>query len=48
MKYIDIVVDGKYIEEERDITLAFRGSKNQKIVEVNKWQNLFVLVYVLV
>ena len=31
LNYVDYVVDGKYVEEERDTTLAFRGSKNQKI-----------------
>ena len=32
LKYVDVLVDGKYIQEQRDITLAFRGSKNQKII----------------
>lgn len=34
MKYIDVIVDGEYVEEERDLTLAFRGSRNQCIIEV--------------
>lgn len=33
---IDVLVDGPYIEEERDITLAYRGSKNQRLVDVRK------------
>ena len=32
----DVVVDGPYIEEQRDITLAFKGSKNQRIIDVKK------------
>lgn len=32
----DVIVDGKYIEEQRDITLPFRGSKNQRIIDVKK------------
>ena len=32
----DIVVDGPYIEEQRDLTLAFRGSTNQRIIDVQK------------
>lgn len=36
IKYVDVVVDGQFILEERDITLPFRGSKNQNIIEVNK------------
>ena len=32
----DIVVDGKYIEEERDITLKWRGSRNQRVINVKE------------
>lgn len=31
LKYADVIVDGRYIEELRDITLKFRGSSNQRI-----------------
>ena len=34
LKYIDVLVDGPYIQEQRDITLAFRGSTNQRIIDV--------------
>ncbi len=34
--YVDVVVDGKFIESEKDISLQFRGSKNQKIVDVKR------------
>lgn len=34
LKYVDVIVDGPFIEEQRDITLAFRGSSNQKIIKV--------------
>lgn len=30
----DIIIEGPYIEKEKDISLAFRGSKNQKILKV--------------
>ena len=33
LSYIDVLIDGKYIEEERDITLPLRGSKNQRILK---------------
>lgn len=36
MKYIDVLVDGPYVEEQRDITLAFRGSTNQRLIDVKK------------
>ena len=32
----DVVVDGPYIEEQRDITLKFRGSKNQRLIYVKE------------
>ena len=31
--YVDYVVDGRYEEDKRDVSLAFRGSKNQTIYE---------------
>lgn len=31
-KEFDVIVDGRYVEELRDITLPFRGSSNQKII----------------
>ena len=36
MKYIDVLVDGEFVEELKDITLKFRGSKNQRIIDVKK------------
>ena len=32
----DVLVDGAYIDELRDISLAFRGSSNQRIIDVPK------------
>ena len=31
---VDVVVDGPYIEEQKDVSLAFRGSRNQRIVHL--------------
>ncbi len=30
--YIDVLVDGEFIEAEKDLSLEFRGSRNQRIV----------------
>lgn len=30
----DYVVDGRYIQEQRDVSLAFRGSRNQRVIDV--------------
>lgn len=35
MKYIDIIVDGPYIDEQRDTSLPFRGSANQRIISLS-------------
>lgn len=32
----DVVVDGPYVKTQRDITLKFRGSRNQRLVDVKK------------
>ena len=34
LEYIDVIIDGSYIEEQRDISLKYRGSKNQRIIDV--------------
>lgn len=36
LQYIDILIDGPFILEKRDITLQFRGSSNQRIIDVQK------------
>lgn len=36
LSYIDVLVDGEFVEELKDITLKFRGSSNQRILELAK------------
>lgn len=36
MIFCDVLVDGKFIEAEKDLTLKFRGSRNQRIIDVPK------------
>ena len=36
LKYTDVLVDGAYVDELRDISLPFRGSSNQRIIDVPK------------
>lgn len=32
---IDILVDGRYVEELKNISLQFRGSENQRVIDLN-------------
>ena len=36
LKECDILIDGKFILEQKSLTLNFRGSKNQRIIDVKK------------
>ena len=39
LQEIDVLIDGPFIQEQRDITLAMRGSKNQRILNLKEKQN---------
>lgn len=36
LQYLDVLVDGKFIESEKNLKLPFRGSNNQRILYKNK------------
>ena len=41
----DVIVDGRYIEKERDLSLHFRGSRNQRIIDVKASLNGDVVLF---
>ena len=45
LKNVDVLIDGPFIESQRDLNLQFRGSRNQRIIDVKKSreQNKIVL-----
>ena len=36
MKYIDVLVDGRFEEDKKDLTLPYCGSWNQRVIDVQK------------
>lgn len=36
LKYIDVLVDGQYVDELHDFRLKWRGSSNQRVIDVKK------------
>lgn len=36
IKYVDVLVDGEYVESLRDVNLLWKGSSNQKVIDVKK------------
>ncbi len=35
-KYLDVVVDGQFVEEEKNPTLEWKGSANQRVIDVKE------------
>ena len=40
----DYLIDGRYIQEQRDLTLQFRGSRNQRIIDMNATREAGIVV----
>ena len=36
LRHIDVLIDGPFLQSEKSLTLNFRGSKNQRILDVSK------------
>lgn len=36
LELTDLLIDGPYIKEKRDLTLQFRGSSNQRVIDMAK------------
>lgn len=36
LQYIDVLIDGRFIESKRDLMLMYRGSSNQRVIDVQE------------
>lgn len=45
LSMLDVLVDGEFIEEEKNIRLSFRGSANQRIIDVQQTLALGQIVW---
>lgn len=40
LSYIDTLVDGEFVEEKKDLMLEFRGSSNQRLIELKDMKKM--------
>ena len=40
LSLVDILVDGRFVEEEKSLGLRFRGSENQRVIDMNETRRL--------
>ena len=38
LSFVDILVDGPFIEEKRNLCLKFKGSENQRLIDMKHWR----------
>lgn len=38
LQYIDVLVDGPFVEEKKDLSIPFRGSSNQRVIDMKRWR----------
>lgn len=44
LSLVDVLVDGRFVEAERDISLRFRGSRNQRLIDLRRTRETGALV----
>ena len=44
LQLTDYLIDGRYMEAKRDLTLQFRGSQNQRIIDMNATREAGIVV----
>ena len=44
LEYVDVLVDGPFIESQRDLTMRFCGSRNQRLIDIPKSRDQKIFV----
>ncbi|MCQ2512367.1 MAG: anaerobic ribonucleoside-triphosphate reductase activating protein [Lachnospiraceae bacterium] len=47
LSYIDVLVDGPFIQEKKNLMLKFRGSENQRLIDMNEYRRSGNIVTIL-
>ena len=47
LSLLDVLVDGRFVEAEKDISLRFRGSRNQRLIDLKASRKAGELVLLL-
>lgn len=45
---VDVLVDGQFVEEKKDLTLKFRGSSNQRVIDIARMRHMNCLDKVII
>ena len=45
MQYIDVLVDGEFMKDKKNISLQFRGSENQRLIDLRKTEEAGEIVW---
>lgn len=43
LSYIDVLVDGPFVEEKKSLSLKFRGSANQRVIDMHRYRECGVI-----
>ena len=47
LSYIDVLIDGPFIQEKKNLMLKFRGSENQRLIDMNEYRRSGKIVTIL-